>query len=118
MAPMNLYQWDTLEAEQMNAQVSRKVIHGQNVTIARFELRKGGTVPEHSHANEQVSMVQSGVLRFVIDGREQTVGAGECVTIPPHAPHRVDVLEDSVVVDVFSPRREDWIRGDDSYLRR
>jgi quercetin dioxygenase-like cupin family protein len=32
-------------------------------------------------------------------------------------PHGVEALEDSVVVDVFSPAREDWIRGDDAYLR-
>ena len=36
----------------------------------------------------------------------------------PHVPHGVEALEDSVVVDVFSPAREDWIRGDDAYLRR
>ena len=107
-----------MTAEQMNPRMSRKVIHSQNLTVARLELRKGGIVPEHSHVNEQVSMVQSGALRFVIDGREQMVRAGECLVIPPHVPHRVDVLEDTVVVDVFSPAREDWIRGDDAYLRR
>ena len=110
--------WERLDAEQMNPHLSRKVIHAQNVTIARIELRKGGSVPEHSHVNEQVSMVQSGVIRFVSGGREQIVRAGECLTIPPNVPHRVDVLEDSIVVDVFSPAREDWIRGDDAYLRR
>jgi quercetin dioxygenase-like cupin family protein len=37
--------------------------------------------------------------------------------IPGNVPHRVEALEDSVVFDVFAPRREDWIRGDDAYLR-
>lgn len=115
---MKLYNWDTVEAERLNPLVIRKAIHGQNMTIARFELRKDAVVPEHSHVNEQVSMVQRGALRFVIDGREQTVRAGGCVVIPPHAVHRVDALEDSEVLDVFSPAREDWIRGDDAYLRR
>jgi quercetin dioxygenase-like cupin family protein len=68
--------------------------------------------------NEQVSMVESGALKFFIDGREEIVRAGEVLTIPPHAPHAVEVLEDSVVVDVFSPPRDDWKRGDDAYLRR
>jgi len=115
---MKLQAWDTVNSEQMNPDLSRKVIHGQNVTIARIELRKGGVVPEHSHINEQVSMVQSGAIRFVCGGREQIVRAGECLTMPPNVPHRVEVLEDSIVVDVFSPAREDWIRGDDAYLRR
>jgi len=38
--------------------------------------------------------------------------------IPPHVPHSAQALEDSVAVDLFSPIREDWIRGDDAYLRK
>src|SRR5215469_1255805 len=118
MAAMKLYNWDSAAAEQLNAQINRKMIHGQHVTVARFPLRKGGVVPQHSHANEQVSMVLSGALQFVFPGREQIVRAGESVVIPPHEPHRVEVLEDTLVVDVFSPPREDWITGNDAYLRR
>lgn len=102
----------------MNPDLTRKVIHCQNVTIARIELRKGGVVAEHSHVNEQVSMVQTGAIKFISNGREHIVRAGECLTIPPNVPHGVEVLEDSVIVDIFSPAREDWIRGDDAYLRR
>jgi quercetin dioxygenase-like cupin family protein len=110
--------WNQMEREQMNARITRKVIHSALMTIARLELQKGAAVPQHSHVNEQVSMVESGALKFLIDGREEIVRAGEVLTIPPHAPHAVEVLEDSVVVDVFSPPREDWKRGDDAYLRR
>jgi quercetin dioxygenase-like cupin family protein len=46
------------------------------------------------------------------------VSGGESLVIPPNVPHGVVALEDTVVTDVFTPRRDDWIRGDDSYLRR
>ena len=115
---MDLYDWNRVEREQMNSRIARKVIHTANMTIARLELRKDAAVPEHSHVNEQVSMVERGALKFFIEGREQIVRAGEVLAIPPHAPHAVEVLEDSVVVDVFSPAREDWILGDDAYLRK
>ena len=118
MAPMQLYNWNTIETEAMNPHLSRKVIHVQNLTLARIELRKGAVVPEHSHVNEQVSMIETGALLFVMNGSKQVVRAGECLAIPPREPHRVEALEDSVAVDVFSPAREDWIRGDDAYLRR
>jgi quercetin dioxygenase-like cupin family protein len=88
------------------------------VTIARLEIQKGATVPEHNHVNEQVSLVESGALQFSIDGQERIVRAGEVLVIPPEAKHGVVALEDTVVVDMFSPAREDWIRGDDAYLRR
>ena len=115
---MQLYNWNAVKTEALSAHLSRKVIHTESMTLARLELKKGCTVPEHSHLNEQVSTVETGALLFYIGGGEQTVRAGESLVIPAHVPHRVDALEDTTVVDVFSPARADWIRGDDAYLRR
>ncbi|MEO7086939.1 MAG: hypothetical protein ABI442_13045, partial [Gemmatimonadaceae bacterium] len=58
------FSWNDIEAEQINHSISRRFITADNVTIARFELKKGGVVPEHSHLNEQVSTVLSGTLSF------------------------------------------------------
>ena len=68
-------------------------------------------VPEHSHVNEQVANVERGSLLFHIDGEDQVVRAGETLVIPPNVPHGVVALEDTVVTDVFTPRREDWFAG-------
>jgi quercetin dioxygenase-like cupin family protein len=46
------------------------------------------------------------------------VKAGETLRIPPNVPHSAEALEDSVATDLFSPPRQDWINGDDAYLRR
>jgi quercetin dioxygenase-like cupin family protein len=102
----------------MNLDLARQVIHAERVTIARLFLRKGAVVPRHSHGNEQVTLLQEGRLRFLFDDAEHILAAGEAMPIPPDAPHRVEALEDSVAIDIFAPVREDWIRGDDAYLRR
>jgi quercetin dioxygenase-like cupin family protein len=115
---MKLYNWDQLPAEQMNAQVVRKVVHTEQMTIARLNIQKDAVVPEHSHINEQVANVERGSLKFHIGGVDVVVSGGESLVIPPNVPHGVVALEDTVVTDVFTPRRDDWIRGDDSYLRR
>jgi quercetin dioxygenase-like cupin family protein len=111
------YNWTEIPEEQMSATISRQAIHGATMTVARIRLRKGAVVPLHQHTNEQISMVESGLMRFVISGEERILRGGETLTIPPNAPHLVEALEDSLAVDVFSPVREDWIRGDDAYLR-
>jgi len=111
------YNWNLLEEEALNPLLGRKMIHGKNTTVARISLRKGAVVPTHSHPNEQISMIESGALRWVIAGEERVLRAGDAVVIPPDAPHMVEALEDSIAVDLFSPPREDWIRGDDAYLR-
>lgn len=115
---MTLHEWRTILAEPMNPKVTRQVIHTPHMTIARLDMLAGAHVPEHAHVNEQVSMVERGLLRFHLAGREVLVGAGQSLEIPPEVPHSVDVLEDALVTDLFTPRREDWIRGDDAYLRR
>ena len=114
---MQHYNWNLVEEEQLNPLLGRKVIHGRNVTVARIRLLKYAVVPEHSHPSEQITMLERGALRFIISGEERILRAGEVLEVPPDAPHRVEALEDSLAVDVFSPAREDWIRGDDAYLR-
>jgi quercetin dioxygenase-like cupin family protein len=115
---MQVQSWDGIEKEQLNPLSSRQVIHGETMTVARMHLRKGCLVPEHSHDNEQISMVEQGSLHFKIGGAERILSAGELVRIPPNVPHSVKALEDSLAVDLFSPPRQDWIRGDDAYLRK
>ena len=114
---VKLYNWREVPEDQLNPTISRQMIHGETMTVARLRLRKGAVVPLHYHVNEQISMVESGQLRFVIAGEECIVKGGETITIPPNAPHLVEALEDSVATDLFCPIREDWIRGDDAYLR-
>jgi quercetin dioxygenase-like cupin family protein len=115
---MQVYEWDQVQKEQMNPLFVRQVIHGKTMTVARLNIRKGCAVPEHSHHNEQISMIEQGSMRFVLGGVEKIVKAGEVVQIPPHVPHSAEALEDCIAVDLFSPPREDWIRGDDAYLRK
>jgi quercetin dioxygenase-like cupin family protein len=110
--------WNTMEVEQLNEKLSRQMISGENATISQLLLKKGATVPRHAHTNEQYSWIISGLLRFVFDDREILVGAGDILVIPPNVPHAAVALEDTVDVDIFAPRREDWIRKEDAYLRK
>ncbi|WP_243680533.1 cupin domain-containing protein [Vulcanisaeta souniana] len=60
----------------------------------------------------------SGKLRFVVNNETYIAGSGDVVYIPPNAVHGVEALEDSLIVDVYSPIRDDWLRGgEDKYLR-
>jgi quercetin dioxygenase-like cupin family protein len=110
--------WKTMEIEKLNDKLSRQMISGENATISQLLLKKGAAVPRHSHMTEQYSWIISGALKFVFDDREILVGAGEILLIPANVAHSAVALEDTVDVDIFAPRREDWIRKEDSYLRK
>ena len=74
--------------------------------MARIELRKGALVPEHSHANEQISTIERGRAKFVLDGVEHTLAAGDCIHWKSTVPHLVrnDGVAPAEVVWVLTPR--------------
>lgn len=111
------YRWDEMPAETITPSIARTYITGDRVTIARFALAAGGIVPRHAHDNEQVSCVLSGALRFVFDSGEVIARGGDVVRIPGGTAHEVAVLEDTIVIDVFSPVRQDWLDKTDDYFR-
>ena len=110
------YRWSDLPAEHMNEATKRRYLTAERVTVAQFELKRGGRVPRHSHESEQISCVLSGALAFRIGAELITVRGGEVVHIPSWVEHEVDILEDTVVIDVFSPVRQDWIKKRDTYF--
>lgn len=117
MPTATFHRWTDIEPEQLTPLITRQYIVGSNIMLARLVLKKGARVPLHHHYHEQVSHIVEGALNFLLEGREVTVRAGEILCIPPHVPHEVIALEDSVALDTFNPPREDWINGDDAYLR-
>ena len=114
---MKLYNWNKITEEPLNPMATRQMIHGSSITIARLRTRKGSIVPTHSHVNEQITTMEKGSMLFVFPTEKIVVQAGESLVIPPNVPHSVESLEDCIAVDIFSPVREDWVRGEDSYLR-
>lgn len=90
--------------------VRRKTLtHGQKTLLAEFRLDKGQAVPEHHHPHEQIGYLISGRLFFDAAGQKFEAGPGDSWCLAGDVPHKVDVLEDSVAVEIFSPVREDYL---------
>ncbi|HEX4274370.1 MAG TPA: cupin domain-containing protein [Bryobacteraceae bacterium] len=111
------YNWTAVLEEKLNPLLSRRCIHTPRMTVARLWLGKGAVVPLHEHVNQQVTMIETGALEFEMEGKRIVLKPGDALVIPPHVPHSVEALEESTATDLFTPAREDWIRGDDAYLR-
>ena len=112
------HRWDDIPAEQINPTISRQYITADRVTVARFELKRGAVVPQHSHENEQVSYIISGALKFIFEGQDIVVRGGEVLQIAPNVPHAAEAVEDTLAIDVFSPVRQDWVNKTDTYFKR
>jgi len=75
-------------------------------------LDAGSVVPAHAHPHEQVSYVLRGRLHFTIAGETRECGPGEALAIPGGVAHAVEALEETLVIDTFSPPREDLLAQD------
>ncbi len=101
--------WDELPIDAPMALLERRRVIGEQAMISHITLHKGCDVPTHSHENEQFSAVLSGWLRFGIgaagaaDWREVDVRAGQVIHLPANVPHSARAMEETVVLDVFSP---------------
>ena len=103
------YRWSDLPQDTPMELLSRKRIIGEQMMISQVNLRKGCCVPTHSHANEQFACIMSGELRFGIGEEgsaaryEVCVKAGGVLHLPANVPHSAEALEDTLVIDLFSP---------------
>jgi quercetin dioxygenase-like cupin family protein len=110
--------------EKVTDTIHRRLFTGERMMLAHVYLDKGAIVPTHAHENEQLTYILEGALRFWIgpedaaDRQELVVKAGEVLHIPSHVPHRAEALEDTFDVDVFSPPRQDWLDGTDTYFHK
>lgn len=114
---MRFFRWESMPVERLSATIGRQMIAGERTMMARVFLKKGAVVPAHNHESEQITFVLDGALEFQIEGREIVVRKGEVLLIPSWVEHSAVALEDTDDLDVFSPIRQDWLSGNDQYLR-
>lgn len=87
----------------------KTLTYGDNSLLCEFQLKKGATIPAHQHPQEQSGYLVQGTLRFFGDEGESMVHAGCSWTFKGGVVHGVEVIEDTIVVEVFSPVRQDYL---------
>jgi quercetin dioxygenase-like cupin family protein len=104
---MELYSWSSIPHRKMAPLIMRQIIHTPSLTMTRIEFKQGAAVGEHHHVNEQVTSVVSGKLSLTVEGSRTILGPGDIIRLPSDVPHAAEALEDTVVIDVFTPARSD-----------
>ena len=78
----------------------------------RAELAAGSLMPEHRHPHEQIAHVIEGRMRLIVAGVPHELTTGQSFYLGSDVPHGVETIEDTVVLDTFSPPREDYLALD------
>jgi quercetin dioxygenase-like cupin family protein len=94
-----------------------RIPYGQNLMLSYLEMDAGAEVPMHSHPHEQGGILLQGRLELTIGDETREVPAGSLFIIPPNVPHRARAIGGrAVVLDVFSPVREDYAEKYNKYI--
>ena len=90
---------------------------GDNLMLSYLEMDDGAEIPLHHHPHEQGGILLSGRMELTIGDESRVVEPGSMYLIPPNVPHRaVAVGGPAVVLDVFSPVREDYADMTNRYI--
>ena len=102
---------DNYEWENIDNGVRRKILgYDKDIMLVNLEFKKGAIGYPHKHPHKQIGYIVSGSFEVTINGEKKILKAGDVYLTLPNIEHGVLALEDSVLVDVFTPYREDFIK--------
>lgn len=97
--------------EDLGHGVKRQIMgYDKNIMMVKASFEKGAVGPLHKHFHSQVTYVVSGKFEVSIDGVKKVLSEGDGFYIPPDIEHGAVCLEPGILIDVFSPLREDFLK--------
>ncbi len=106
----NFIKSDSIEWQEMAAGVRRKILtYDEKIMLVRVEFEKGGVGTLHQHHHVQVTNVESGKFEVEISGEKRILHSGDVFHVPSNVLHGAICLEAGVLIDIFTPMREDFI---------
>jgi unsaturated pyranuronate lyase len=114
MSEIKVLHQDTVNPSDPEPGLKRQVLaHNANLMLVRHLMRKGWQGARHSHLHDQLVYVVKGCLLFTANGSSFEAKAGDSFVVLGGIEHQASAVEDSEVLDVFSPYREDYapVRG-------
>jgi quercetin dioxygenase-like cupin family protein len=100
--------FDQLPAKELFPGFVGRFVHGQQSTLAFWEIRGGCSIPNHQHPHEQITHILEGTLEMKIGNEEFIFSAGSVHVIPPNTAHSAIAITNCKVLDAFSPARDDY----------
>jgi quercetin dioxygenase-like cupin family protein len=97
--------------EKITDKITRRVLAGEKSMMVWWNIKAGTHAAAHSHPHEQIMWVLKGKIDFRIGSERRIVNPGEVAVIPGGVEHEGWCQEDVEVVDIFAPRREDFLAG-------
>lgn len=98
--------------EDVGNGITRQIYgYDDKIMLVKAKFEKGGVGQLHSHHHSQVTYVDSGVFEMTIGDDKKIIRKGDGFYVPPHVVHGCVCIEEGMLIDVFSPHREDFLKA-------
>lgn len=105
-----LRNWAAVPVERIGEGIERQMVWGEQLMVCRLRFAPRVVTAVHTHPHEQLTMVEQGKVLFFVDGEERIARAGDVLHFPSNLAHGATMLDEEVVlVDIFTPIREDFL---------
>ncbi len=99
---------DVKELEALEGVFRKTLTYNDNVMLCVFNLKKDAVIPLHDHEAHQIGYVIKGKVKFITETREFIAQEGDSYVFDSYEKHGANLLEDSEIIEVFNPTREDY----------
>ncbi|TXT66754.1 MAG: Cupin domain protein [Promethearchaeota archaeon] len=107
--PENPTNKDDIEPIQALEGIYRKtLIYNENVMLCLFYLDKNASIPIHNHEAHQIGYILKGKIKFLLEDGSFLAEMGDSYVFNSMEKHGAEIIEDSEVIEVFSPSRNDY----------
>jgi unsaturated pyranuronate lyase len=100
---------DTIAVSMLQGLKRKTLARSQSMMICEFTFDANVTIPIHRHPHEQLGYVVEGRVIMTIAGHETELGRGDSYCAASNVPHGAYTLEPTVIIDTFTPPREDYL---------
>ena len=108
---MNVMHYADSQPVDLGGGVTRRILaYNEGIMMVEVAMETGGIGTPHTHPHVQSSYVRSGKFRFTIDGKDVEVTEGDTLVFPSGILHGTVCLEKGVLIDIFAPMREDFLK--------
>ena len=100
-----------IPVEKMAEGITRQILgYDSNLMVVKVFFEKGAIADLHKHPHQQIGYIETGKFEFEIGEKKETLEKGDSFIAPSNIKHGAKCLEQGIIIDTFSPKRDDFLK--------
>lgn len=101
---------EKIKTDKRDSRITRRDFVGQKLMLCHYLLKPGVSIQRHKHEHEQFSYIIKGAMEFIVGGQKRVLKAESVLHVPSNTDHEAATLEETEMIDIFTPIREDLLK--------